>query len=87
MAARLTLPVVNHELTQKGYQARLEKASGYFYFVGGEATDWLDRTVPAKKISDLSLQQWLAEFLRLRKLNAELQRGKLPASRKSAKAR
>jgi hypothetical protein len=25
--------------------AQLEKGDGYFYFSGGEAADWLDRTV------------------------------------------
>jgi len=87
MAARLTLAAINHELTRKGYKTRLEKASGYFYFLGGEATDWLDRTIPVKKISDLSLDQWLAEFVRLKKVNAEILRGKLPSPPKSAKAR
>lgn len=86
MAERLTLSLVNQELTRDGHRARLEKASGYFYFLGGEATDWVDRTVAVTKISDLSLQQWMAEFLRLKKINAEFQRGKLPLPQKRAKA-
>ena len=45
MAAWLTLKSVNDEPARLGYRARLEKASGYFYFFGGEATDWIDRTV------------------------------------------
>ena len=45
MAARITLNAVNHELARLGLRARLEKASGYFYFFGGDATDWIDRTV------------------------------------------
>jgi hypothetical protein len=43
--ALLTLHKVNAELTQRGHNARLEKASDDFYFKGGEATDWIDRTV------------------------------------------
>lgn len=40
MAARLTQRTVNDELVPLGYRARLEKANGYLYFFGGEATDW-----------------------------------------------
>jgi hypothetical protein len=43
--ALLTLKKVNVELTRRCHNARLEKAGDYFYFKGGEATDWLDRTV------------------------------------------
>jgi hypothetical protein len=35
--------------------AQLEKGDGYFYFSGGEAADWLDRTVNAHSLSSLSL--------------------------------
>ncbi len=47
--------------------ARLEKGSGYFYFMGGEAAEWLDRTVQVDKISALTLEQWIAEFKRLKR--------------------
>jgi hypothetical protein len=47
MATRVTLKAINDELTKRGHNARVEKASGYFYFMGGEATDWIERTVPA----------------------------------------
>ena len=70
MAARLTLRAVNGELTRLGHRARLEKATGYFYFFGGDATDWLERTVHVTKISHLTLEQWIAEFVRLKRLNA-----------------
>jgi hypothetical protein len=40
MAARLTQKTVNDELTRLGHHARLEKATGYHYFYGGEAADW-----------------------------------------------
>jgi hypothetical protein len=74
MASRLTQKAVNDELTRLGHHARLEKASGYHYFFGGEATDWLERSVHAPKISDLTLEQWIAEFVRLKKLNAQIER-------------
>jgi hypothetical protein len=48
------------------------KASGYFYFWTGDAADWIDRTVRVEKISTLTLEQWVAEFWRLNKMNAEI---------------
>ncbi len=59
-----------------GFTVRLAKASGYFYFQGGEADDWLDKTVSVRNVSSLSLPQWMAEFERLRKLNGEIMDGK-----------
>lgn len=32
MGVRITLQAVNDELARRGHHARLEKASGYFYF-------------------------------------------------------
>jgi hypothetical protein len=76
MVARVTLKAINGELVQRGHNVRLEKGSGYFYFFGGEATDWIDRTVPGTTVSALTLEEWIAEFKRLKKLNADLM--KLP---------
>jgi hypothetical protein len=52
--------------------ARLEKASGYFYFRTQDTADWIDRTVRVEKISALTLDQWVEEYLRLKKVNAEM---------------
>lgn len=68
----LTLKVINAELAKRGHTVRLEKAGPYFYFVGGEAEDWLDRTVPVPKVSGLALDQWIEEFEKLKKRNAEI---------------
>jgi hypothetical protein len=73
MAARVTLKAVNDELARRGHHARLEKASGYFFF-SQEADDWIDRTVQVDKISALTLDEWMAEYLRLKKVNAEMMR-------------
>ena len=51
MAAHIILKAVNDVLVRRGYQARLEKASGYFYFWSGEASGWIDATVRVDKIS------------------------------------
>jgi hypothetical protein len=50
----------------------LEKASGYFYFTGGSAGEWLDRSVGVRTINSLTLKQWVAEFERLKALNAQI---------------
>jgi len=70
----LTIKSINAGLFKRG--VRLEKASGYFYFKGGEAANWLDRTVRVPKVSSLTLDQWVGEFERLRKLNAEIMKAK-----------
>jgi|HubBroStandDraft_5_1064220.scaffolds.fasta_scaffold07072_8 hypothetical protein len=65
---RVTLKTVNDRLAELGYDARLEKGDGYFYFSGGEAMDWLDQTVKVPILSSLTLDQWVDEFRRLKKL-------------------
>jgi hypothetical protein len=49
-----------------------KKGSGYFYFFGGEATDWIDRTGQAATVNGLTLEEWIAEFKRLKKVNAAI---------------
>jgi len=44
------------------------------HFKNGEATDWIDRTVPVPTPNSLMLEQWMQEFVRLRKLNVEIMR-------------
>jgi hypothetical protein len=63
---------VNDELTRLGHQARLEKGRGYFYFWTGEASGWIDATVRLEKISALTVEQWVGEYLRLKRVNEEL---------------
>jgi hypothetical protein len=82
----LTLKAINAELAKRGHHVRLEKGSGYFYFWTGEAADWLDRTVRVSKVSSLTLEQWVEEFQRLRKLNQEIAKGRLPAKARLSKS-
>jgi hypothetical protein len=80
MAVRVTLKAVNDELARRGHHARLVRAGGYFYFGTQDAADWIDRTVRVEKIRALTLDQWVAEYLRLKKVNAEMiGDGNLPA--------
>ena len=71
---RVTLKAIHDELQARGYDVRLEKGDGYFYFWSGEANDWLDRTVNVPTLHSLTPEQWVEEFQRLRKLNQEIQR-------------
>lgn len=48
---RLTLKALNAELARRGHIVRLENGGGYFYFFGGEAAAWLDRTIQVPKVS------------------------------------
>jgi hypothetical protein len=57
-AARLTLKAINSELTRRGYNARMERAGGYSYFLGGEVTDWIDRTVGVRTVNSVTLNQF-----------------------------
>jgi hypothetical protein len=76
MEMRLTLKAVNEDLAKRGLRARLEKGDAYFYFSGGDATDWLDRTVNVAALSSLTLDQWAGEIERLKKLNREVLSGR-----------
>jgi hypothetical protein len=72
MAARVTLKAINDDLLRRGHNARLERASGYFYFFRGEGTDWLDQTVSVTTVNALTLDQGIDEFKRLRKVNQKI---------------
>jgi hypothetical protein len=85
MAARVTLKATNDELAGLGTITRLAKASGYFYFQFGEAVDWIDRTVQVAKVSDLTLEQWLGEYKRLKKVNAKIMSGGTQPTRRNAR--
>jgi hypothetical protein len=82
---RVTLKTVNDELARRGKLERLAKGGGYFYFHFGEAAGWLDRTVRVPTVNSLTLEQWMAEFQCLRKLNQEIMRTgqKKPRKRRS----
>ena len=75
---RVTLKSINAELAKRGYDSRLERGGGYFYFSGGAAENWLDRTVRVSSLDSLSLEQWVGEFEKLKALNKEVLK---PASR------
>jgi len=45
VAGHLTVRAINSQLSKREHNARLENSTGYFYFKGGEATEWINRTV------------------------------------------
>jgi hypothetical protein len=51
-AARLTLKAINSELTRRGYNARMKRAGGYSYFLGGEVTDWQQRDTESVRFEE-----------------------------------
>jgi hypothetical protein len=62
---RLTRQMINDALRARGRDESLREGEGYFYFGGGEAVNWLSTSVMVKKLSDLTLERWLAEFDKL----------------------
>jgi hypothetical protein len=72
MAARVTLKAIKDELLRRGHSVRLEKGNGYFYFWSEDSGDWIDRTVRVATLKSLTLEQWVGEYLWLKKVNAEM---------------
>jgi hypothetical protein len=66
--------MVNDALRERGRDESLREGEGYFYFGGGEAANWLSPTVMVKKLSDLSLEEWLKEFDRILENEKKIQR-------------
>ena len=80
----LTLKKINEELKRLGHREQLEVGDGYFYFWSGDTANWLDRTVKVPKVNSLTLEQWIEEYDKLKKLNAEILGGGGQASQKTA---
>ena len=72
---RISLRAINNELERRGAQAALTRGDGYFYFWGGQATDWLDRTVQVPTLHSLTLEQWIDQYRILREKNLALLTG------------
>jgi hypothetical protein len=82
---RVTRKMVNDALRSRGRDESLREGDGYFYFGGGEAVNWLTSSVMVRRISDLTLEQWLREFDSLLERNNKLERmeQRTPTKRKS----
>jgi hypothetical protein len=82
---RITRKMVNDALRMRGRDESLREGDGYFYFGGGEAVNWLTSSVMVRRISDLTLEQWLKEFESLLKRNEKLEQmeRQTPAKKKT----
>jgi hypothetical protein len=70
--SRVTRKMVNDALRARGRDESLYPGDGYFFFGGGDAVHWLSSSVMVKKISDLTLDEWLAKFDELRERDKKL---------------
>ena len=66
----------------RGRDESLREGNGYFYFGGGEAVNWLTTAVDVRKISDLTLDQWLKKFDELLEQQKKIQTGKAKQRKK-----
>ena len=71
---RVTRKMINDALRARGRDESLYPGEGYFFFGGGEAVHWLSSSVMVKKISDLTLDEWLAKFDDLLERDKKLRR-------------
>jgi len=53
---------VNNFLKKKGVKEKLYKGKGYYYFSGGDASNWYQSAVYTSHIGDLSLDSWYKEW-------------------------
>jgi hypothetical protein len=91
---RVTLKAINEAVNGLAPDVRLAKGDGYFYFTSAETANWLDTTVRVPTLSSLTLEQWIEEFKRLKKVNKTILYGKAddktsiePKSRAAARRR
>lgn len=86
---RVTRKIVNDALRARGRDESLRQGDGYFYFGGGEAVNWLSSSVMVRHISELTLEQWLAEFDKLlsqdEKLREQMSKERTPTKRRHGK--
>src|SRR5262249_10083856 len=81
---RVTLKTVNAELARIAPSVELVKGSGYFFFRGGEADDWIDRSVRVEAIGSLTTEEWVGEYKRLKTLNQDIAKSAKQAPPKAA---
>ena len=62
----LTLNKVNKTLQKYDPEVELVKGNGYFYFCGGDCSDWYTSSVYVCRLNQLSLDRWIEEYLSLK---------------------
>lgn len=66
MSAPATVARVNAALKAAGAEERLARGRGYLYFRGGNAALWPASAVYVAHVEALSVEEWVAEWRRLR---------------------
>ena len=84
---RVTRKIVNEALHARGRDENLYPGEGYFFFGGGEAVHWLSSSVMVKRISDLTLEQWLAKFDELLERDQKLRKQMAAVSESKSSAK
>jgi hypothetical protein len=74
MAARVTIKAVNDTLCATWLPSAPGGGERLFLLLDGRSVRMDHATVPVDKIGVLTLEQWIAEYKRLKKLNAEMLR-------------
>ena len=83
----VTRKMVNDALRARGRDESLREGDGYFYFGGGQAVDWLSSSVMVRRLSDLTLEQWLKEFDSLLEREKKVRRQMAAPLKKKSKNR
>ncbi|MGC2769865.1 MAG: hypothetical protein WB607_30520 [Candidatus Acidiferrum sp.] len=83
----VTRKMVNDALRARGRDESLRDGEGYFYFGGGEAVHWLSSSVMVRRISDLTLEQWLEKFDSLLEGEKKVRRQMVDLAKKKSKNR
>ncbi len=68
--ARVTAATVNAELKRLGFEERLVRGRGYYYFCEGNAHMWPSCSIHVYQANSMTLEQWIEEYHSLK--NADL---------------
>jgi hypothetical protein len=83
----VTRKMVNDALRARGRDESLRQGEGYFYFGGSEAVNWLSSSVMVRRISDLTLEQWLGKFDSLLEREKKVRRQMADLAKRKSKSR
>ena len=59
--SNITIKKINTALAKAGYEEKLTKGEGYFYFYDGDASTWYQSGVYVNYLGALSIEDWVAE--------------------------
>jgi len=59
--SQLTIKAINKELKKRGYEEKIARGYGYFYFYDGNAASWYQSGTYISRLNDLTLEGWINE--------------------------